>query len=225
MSGKKFQAIKQAAPTEAVDIPTAVAFLKEHARTSFDETIELHVHLGINPGKSEQMVRGQAALPSGTATNTRVAVFTADAKQKKAALEAGAALAGGEELIAAIAEKGSLDADIAVATPDMMPKIAKVARILGPQGIMPNPKTGTVSPEPAAVVKELMGGKISFKMDTLGNIHAAVGKAHWEADKIAANVTALLEAVKHARPAAMKGQLIKTITLASTMSPGIRITT
>ena len=221
--GKVYEKTKKEVPAEAVDISTAVGFLKEHARKSFDETIELHVHLGINVGKSDQMVRGQVALPSGAAKNKRVAVFTADAKQKQAALAVGAAMAGGEELVAQIAEKGSLDADIAVATPEMMPKIAKVARILGPKGIMPNPKTGTVSPEPAATVKELMGGKVSFKTDTLGNIHEAVGKASWEADKVVANIQALLEAIKHARPATMKGQLIKNVTLASTMSPGVRI--
>jgi large subunit ribosomal protein L1 len=220
---KAYKKIKAKVPKEAVPIETALAFLKENTRSSFDETIELHVHLGVNVEKSEQMVRGQAVLPSGTAKNKRIAVFTADTVHKKAAEAAGAVLVGGEELIATILEKGSLDADVAVATPDMMPKIAKVARILGPQGIMPNPKTGTVSPEPAQVVRELMGGKISFKMDQLGNIHEAVGKASWETSKTAANVTALLDAVKQARPAAMKGQLIKTITLASTMSPGVRI--
>ncbi len=220
---KAYRKIKEKVPKEAVDIETALAFLKENTRSSFDETIELHVHLGINPGKSEQMVRGQATLPSGSAKSKRVAVFTADSVQKKAALAAGASVAGGEELIAEIAESGKLDADVVVATPDMMPKIAKIARVLGPQGIMPNPKTGTVSPEPIAVMKELLGGKLSFKMDQLGNIHEAVGKASWEANKIAANITALIEAIKHARPAAMKGQLIKTVTLASTMSPGVRI--
>lgn len=220
---KAYRKNKEAAPKEAVPIEAAVAFLKEHARPTFDETIELHVHLGVNVEKSEQMVRGQAVLPSGTAKNKRIAVFASGAPQREAAKAAGATLVGGEELIAAVLEKGSLDADIAVATPDMMPKIAKVARILGPQGIMPNPKTGTVSPEPAQVVRELMGGKISFKMDQLGNIHEAVGKASWETSKIAANVTAIIDAVKHARPAAMKGQLIKTVTLASTMSPGIRV--
>lgn len=220
---KTYNKIKEKFPREAVDIQTAVSLLKEHTRASFDETIELHVHLGINVGKSDQMVRGQAVLPSGSAKNKRIVVFTADATQKKAVLEAGATLAGGEELVKMIAEKGSLAADVAIATPEMMPKIAKVARILGPKGIMPNPKTGTVSPEPASVVVELMAGKISFKMDALGNIHEAVGKAHWEADKITANAAALLDAIAHARPAAMKGQLIKTVTLSSTMSPGIRV--
>lgn len=220
---KVYKKIKEKVPKEAVDIQTAVTFLKENARTSFDETIELHVHLGIDVSKSEQMVRGQVVLPSGSAKAKRIAVFTADSAQKKAAQEAGATLVGGEELVTAIAEKGMLEADVAVATPDMMIKIAKVARILGPQGLMPNPKTGTVTPEPAKAVKELMGGKVSFKMDQLGNIHEAVGKASWEAEKIAANVTTLIEAVKQSRPAGMKGQLIKTVTLASTMSPGIRV--
>lgn len=220
---KIYKKIKEKVPQKAVDIPTAVQFLKDHTRKTFDETIELHVHLGIDVEKSEQMVRGQAVLPSGAAKSKRIAVFTSDSAQKKSAQDAGATLVGGEELIAAIVEKGSLEADVAVATPEMMIKIAKVARILGPQGLMPNPKTGTVTPEPATAVKELMGGKLSFKMDQLGNIHEAVGKASWETDKITANITTLIEAIKQARPAGMKGQLIKSITLASTMSPGVRI--
>lgn len=220
---KLYQKTKAAAPKAAVDVSAAVTFLKDHARKTFDETIELHVHLGIDVSKSEQMVRGQVVLPSGSAKSKRIAVFVADSALKKAAEAAGATLVGGEELIAAIAEKGSLDADVAVATPDMMIKIAKVARILGPEGLMPNPKTGTVTPDPATAVQELMGGKVSFKMDQLGNIHEPVGKASWEAEKIVANITALIEAVKQARPAGIKGQLIKTVTVASTMSPGVRI--
>jgi large subunit ribosomal protein L1 len=221
---KTYQKTKEATPKKAVDLQTAVSFLKEHARQTFDETIELHVRLGIDVEKSEQMVRGVVVLPSGSAKSKRIAVFTSDSAQKKSALEAGATLAGGEELIAAIADKGVLEADVAVATPDMMIKIAKVARILGPQGLMPNPKTGTVTSEPVQAVKELMGGKVSFKMDQLGNIHEAVGKASWDTEKITANIATLIEAIKQARPAGMKGQLIKKITLASTMSPGIRVT-
>lgn len=220
---KTYNKIKEAVPKTAVDIQTALAFLKEHTRQTFDETVELHVRLGIDVSKSEQMVRGQVVLPSGSAVSKRIAVFTSDSAQKKAAQDAGATLVGGEELIATIAEKGALEADVAVATPEIMGKLAKIARLLGPQGLMPNPKTGTVTPDPAQAVKELMGGKVSFKMDQLGNIHEAVGKASWEADKIAANINVLIEAIKQARPAGMRGQLIKSITLASTMSPGIKV--
>lgn len=220
---KFYKKIQAKAPKETVDIQTAVTFLKENARQSFDETIELHVHLGIDTSKSEQQVRGSVVLPSGAPKAKRVIVFTSDTAQKKAAQAAGASLVGGEELVNEIAAKGTLDADVAVASPDMMIKIAKIARILGPKGLMPNPKTGTVSPEPASVVTELIGGKLSFKMDQLGNVHEAVGKVSWDASKTAANVSAMIEAIKQARPSGMKGQLIKSITLASTMSPGVKV--
>lgn len=219
---KLYQKTKNVLPKEAVDLETAINFLKAHARSSFDETIEIHIHLNIGPSQSEHAVRGQVVLPGGAPKNKRVAVFVADSAQAKAAQEAGATIVGGEELIAKIAERGSLDADITVASPDLMPKIATIARILGPKGLMPNPKTGTVSPQPAKVVQELLHGRLSFKMDALGNIHEAIGKASWEAARITANATAIIEAVKQARPPAFKGQLIKAVTLASTMSPGIR---
>lgn len=219
---KVYQKTKDILPKEAVDIATAVKLLKEHARASFDETIEIHIHLNIDPSQSEHAVRGQVILPSGTPKSKRVAVFVTDSGEAKAAQEAGAAIVGGEELIAKIAEQGSLDADLTVASPDLMPKIATIARILGPKGLMPNPKTGTVSPQPAKVVQELLHGRLSFKMDALGNIHEAIGKASWEAARITANASAIIEAVRQARPSDFKGQLIKAVTLASTMSPGIR---
>lgn len=221
--GKIYQKTKDAVLEQTVDVTAAVAFLKDHARSSFDETIELHVHLGLDVEKSDQLVHGSVILPSGAPKSQRVAVLTSDSAQRKAARTAGATLVGGEELIDEIAEKGSLDVDVVVASPGMMAKIAKVARILGPRGLMPNPKTGTVSLEPAATVKELMSGKLSFKMDQLGNIHEAVGKASWDREKIVANVRALIEALQQARPAGVRGKFITSATLASTMSPGVRI--
>lgn len=219
-----YQTIKEAAPTEAVDVATAVAFIKEHARTSFDETIELHVRLGIDPQQSNQLVRGSVMLPSGAPKQKRIAVFTTDPKMQAAATEAGAALVGGEELVAQIQETKKLDAEVTIASPDMMPKIAKVAQILGPQGLMPNPKTGTVTPDPAAAVRELAGGKLSFRMDQQGNIHEAIGKASWDAEKITMNVEALLDAIKAARPAAARGQFLRSVTVSSTMGPGVHVT-
>lgn len=210
-------------PTNAVDIPTAVDFLKSHTRPTFDETIEIHIHLGIDPQRSEQMVRGEVVLPSGAPKKKRIAVFAETETQQAAAKKAGAVVVGGDELIKTIQDQGALDADIAVATPTMMRKIAKIARILGPRGLMPNPKTGTVSPDPAKVVKELTGGKLSFKMDQLGNIHEALAKVSWDADKISSNASVFIEAVKQNKPAAAKGKFIHSITLASTMSPGIKI--
>lgn len=191
-------------------IEEAVKKLKEQPKRKFDETVEVHIRLGIDPKKSEQMVRGSVNLPSGAPKQKKVVVIKNDDASTK--------------LLAEIEKNGSLDADVVIATPDMMPKIAKVARILGPKGLMPNPKTGTVTPNPEEVIKELAGGKLSFKMDQLGNIHEAVGKASWEAEKISANIQALLEAVKAVRPATSKGNFLKTIVIKTTMSPAIRVT-
>lgn len=223
MHGKKYKGVKAKVPADVVDIATAVAFLKEHGAGTFDQTIELHVHLGVDHTKSDQMVRATVHLPSGAAKSKRIAVLALETKQQEAAKAAGATTVGGEELLKEIEKTGQLEADVVVATPAMMPKIAKVARVLGPRGLMPNPKTGTVSPDPAAVVTELSAGKVTFKMDALGNIHEAIGKISWEAEKIVANVEAVLAAVKAARPSSLKGQLIKSAVLKSTMSPAIKI--
>lgn len=223
MSGSLYQKAKEQAPTAAVDFETAITFVKEHARTSFVETVELHLNLGVDPGKSDQMVRGTVVLPGGAATQKRVAVFTTDVTQQAAATAAGAAIVGGEELVAQVVKEEKLEADIVIATPEMMPKIARAARILGPQGLMPNPKTGTVTPDPASAVKELAAGKLSFKMDQHGNIHEAIGKVDWEQTRLVDNAIAILEAVKKARPATTKGELIRSVTIASTMGPGIRV--
>lgn len=206
-----------------MDLDKAVVFLKENGKRKFDETVELHVHLGVDPQRSDQMVRSTVTYTAGNPKPKKVVVFTDDATKQTAAKEAGAALVGGSDLIATITKTGVLEADMTVATPDMMPKLAKVARILGPQGLMPNPKTGTVTPHPAQAVKDLMAGKAPFKMDALGNIHEAVGKLSWPADKIADNTRALLEAIRAAKPSSVKGQFIKTVTLKSTMSPGIKL--
>lgn len=224
MRSKSYKAVKEKAPEEVIDTQTAVAFLKEHARAGFDETIEIHINLGINPEKSDQMVRSSVNLPSGAPKAKKVVVFTDDTSSHDEIKKAGAQLVGGEDLIKQIEDTGSIDADITIATPSMMPKIAKVARVLGPKGLMPNPKTGTVSENPAETVKELASGKLSFKMDKLGNIHEAIGKVSWDAEKVTANVEAIVEAVKAARPAATKGEFINSVTLSSTMSPAIRIT-
>lgn len=220
---KTYRAVKEKAATETQPLAAAIAFLKEHARSTFDETVEVHVRLGIDPGKSDQMVRGSVQYPSGVAKSRIIAVLTGDADAQKASTEAGASIVGGEELITKIQEDGTIAADILVASPDMMPKLAKVAQILGPQGLMPSPKAGTVSPNPAQIVAGLAGGTVAFKMDQQGIIHETVGKISWDAEKITDNVRALLSAIKAARPASAKGELIKSVTLASTMSPGLRI--
>jgi large subunit ribosomal protein L1 len=210
MRGKAYKAAKAKAPVDAVNVSDAVTFLKDNSGKKFDQTVEVHIHLGVDPEKADQMVRGSVTLPSGAPKQKKVVIIKNDAASEK--------------IIAEIEKTGSLDADVVIATPDMMPKIAKVARILGPKGLMPNPKTGTVTPKPEDVVKELAGGKVSFKMDQLGNIHESVGKLSWEADKIVANVEALIAAVKALRPAGTKGNLLQKVVLKSTMSPSIRVT-
>lgn len=209
MRSKSYKAAKDKMPAEAVDVTTAVQLLKETAGKKFDETVEVHIHLGVDPEKSDQMVRGSVTLPAGAPKEKNVVVIKNDAASEK--------------LLQEIEKNGTLEADVVVATPDMMPKIARVARILGPKGLMPNPKTGTVTPNPEDVVKELAGGKVSFKMDQLGNIHEAVAKLSWEPEKIVANIRALLEAARAARPATTKGELLKKVVVKSTMSPAIRV--
>lgn len=223
MAGKKYNELKAKLPQTAVTVGEAASILKATSTGTFDQTVELHVNLGVDPKKSDQMVRGSVTLPAGSPAKKRIVVLTDDISLQKAAKDTGASQASGAALIEQIAKDGTLDADIVVATPDMMPKITKVARILGPRGLMPNPKTGTVSPNPVAVVQELMSGKISFKMDQLGNLHEAIGKLSWEAAKITANVAALLEALRAARPATSKGQFIRRAYLKTTHSPAIAL--
>lgn len=223
MRGKNYTKIKEQAPTRAVSVEEAVTFLQANCQGKFDQTVEVHLHLGVDPAKSDQSVRGSVQLPGGTPKQKKVAVFTTDTGKQAAAQVAGATIVGGDELIAQILAAGSLAADVTVATPDMMPKLATIARILGPKGLMPNPKTGTVTADPEKVVKELAGGKISFKMDALGNIHEGVGKISWDPAKIAANVTALVMAVRAARPATQKGIFIRSVSLKATMSPAVAV--
>jgi large subunit ribosomal protein L1 len=223
MHGKNYNKVKEQVPAEAVGLDAAVDFLKNNVTGKFDQTVEVHIRLGVDPAKNDQMVRGSVQLPSGTPKQKKVAVFTADTSKQTAAKAAGATIVGGDELIAKILEDGSLDADVAVATPDMMAKIAKVARILGPKGLMPNPKTGTVAQDPEKVVAELAGGKVSFKMDSLGNIHEGIGKMSWDKEKIVANVEALVAAVRAARPATQKGVFVQGVYLKATMSPAIQL--
>jgi len=225
MRSKHYQQLKKSAPTETVNLDEAISWLKENTGQKFDATIELHFHLGIDPAKSDQMVRGQVNLPAGAISQPNIVVFTDDSKQQKAVLASGAKQAGGEEVVKEIASSGHLEADVTIATPSMMPKVAQIAKVLGPKGLMPNPKTGTVTDEPEATLQDLLGGKVSFKMDQQGNIHQAVAKTSWEADKIKDNTTAFINAVKGAKPDTAKGEFIKSISIKSTMSPAIRITT
>lgn len=223
MSGKNYKAAQEKMGNEPLVIGAAVALLKEHVKGKFDQTVEIHMNLGVDVSKSDQSVRGSVVLPHGTPKPKRVVVLTNDSAKRKEASEAGAVQVGSDDIIDAILKTGDIDADVIVATPDMMPKIAKAAKTLGPKGLMPNPKTGTVTPDVAAAVRELMGGKVSFKMDQTGNIHEAVGKVSWEASQIAENAQAVVAAVRSARPSSQKGEFIRKVVLKSTMSPAIRI--
>ena len=213
--------MKKAIPSQPLTIDEAVAWLKANVKTKFDSTVEVHIRLGVDAQKSEQMVRGQVVLPAGAVTKPAIVVFTDSAAAQKEAMAGGAEAAGGVELIEQIKKDGSLRADITIATPSMMPKVAQIAKILGPQGLMPNPKTGTVTDQPAAVISELLAGKISFKMDQLGNLHQAVGKISWDEEKITLNTKTFLDAVKAAKPSASRGEFLKSVFLKSTMSPSL----
>ncbi|MDR1433602.1 50S ribosomal protein L1 [Candidatus Endomicrobiellum devescovinae] len=199
----------------------AVSLVKETAKAKFDETIEVHVRLGIDPKQSDQIVRGTVSLPHGIGKTRKVAVLAKGEKQKEAE-NAGADIIGSDNLIESIS-KGSLDFDVLVATPDIMKDLSKVAKILGPKGLMPNPKSGTVTFDIGATVKELKKGRVEYKNDSFGIIHVPVGKASFEKGKLVDNIKALVEAVLKAKPSSSKGQYIKSISISSTMGPGIYV--
>jgi large subunit ribosomal protein L1 len=191
------------------------------AKAKFDETVELAVRLGLDPRKTEQSVRGTVSMPSGTGKSVRIAVFAAGEAAKQAR-DAGADIVGSDELAAEI-EKGKMDFDIAIATPDMMPLVGKLGRALGPRGLMPNPKTGTVTTDVARAVAEFKGGKVEYRTDRYGNVHIPVGKVSFEASALASNVAAVIDELNRTRPAAAKGRYIKKISVSSTMGPGVKI--
>ncbi|PJA45672.1 50S ribosomal protein L1 [Candidatus Uhrbacteria bacterium CG_4_9_14_3_um_filter_50_9] len=203
-------------------VSEAIALAKKTATAKYDEAIELHVRLGINPSKSDQQIRGTISLPHGTGKTKRVAAFVEPAKEAEAK-EAGADMIGTEELIAEIAQKGVINFDVAIATPKMMPKLAKLARILGPRGLMPNPKTDTVGPNVKKMVEEQKAGKESFKNDKDGNVHQIFGRASFSEAQLEENLLALLEQIKRLKPSASKGIYIKSANICSTLGPGIKI--
>jgi len=220
--GKKYVASATGLNRDEIhDLTAAVTKVKSMAKAKFDETIDIAVRLGLDTKKSEQTIRGTVSMPSGTGKAVRVAVF-AQGDNAKAAREAGADIVGAEDLAADI-EKGKMDFDIAIATPDLMPLVGKLGRALGPRGLMPNPKTGTVTTDVARAVSEFKGGKVEYRTDRYGNVHVPVGKASFDVPALVANVKAVLDELVRSKPAAAKGQYLKRITLSSTMSPGIRI--
>lgn len=202
-------------------LPEAVGILKEGVKTKFDSALEVHMSLGVDPKYSEQVVRGNVVLPHGTGRKVRVLVFC-KGELEKVATAAGADYVGAEELVTRI-QGGWMDFDQVIATPDMMPLVGRIARVLGPRGLMPSPKAGTVTMNVAQVIKELKAGKIAFRVDKGGNIHAPVGRISFAVDQLVENAKVLIDAVVKAKPPTSKGVYVKSITLAGTMTPGMRI--
>ncbi len=204
------------------DLEEAITWIKAHPAAKFDESVELHIKLGIDAKKTEQNIKGSAVLPHGTGKTRRIAAFVTDGKLKEAK-DAGADIVGGTELIDEIKKSGKCDFELAVAEPELMKDLAQIARVLGPRGLMPTPKNETVTKDIARAVKELKGGKFTFKNDNSGNIHQTVGKLSWDAAKLKDNITGFLDILKKMRPAGIKGNFIKNTTLCSTMGRGIDI--
>jgi large subunit ribosomal protein L1 len=208
-------------PTTLIALPEAVKLVKERASTKFDETVEVAINLGVDPRHADQMVRGVCQLPNGTGRSVRVAVFAKGDKAEEAKA-AGADIVGAEDLVEAV-QKGEINFDRAIAAPDMMPLVGRLGKILGPRGLMPNPKVGTVTQDVAAAVTAAKGGAIEFKVEKAGIVHAGVGKVSFAEDAIADNIKALVDAVIKAKPAGSKGTYLKQVALSSTMGPGVRV--
>ena len=222
MSGKKFADATKKYDGDQLFTPTeALALVKSLASAKFDETVEIAVRLGVDPRKADQMVRGTVALPSGTGKDVRVAVFAAGEAAQEAR-DAGADLVGADDLAAEI-EKGNFNFDIAIATPDMMPLVGRLGRTLGPRGLMPNPKTGTVTQDVGRAVGEFKGGKVEYRTDRYGNVHVPIGKASFELAALQTNLLALIDEVERAKPATAKGKYLKKIVISSTMGPGVKV--
>lgn len=220
---KRYLAVaKQVEPDKSYPITEAIALAKATSTVKFDAGVEVHVRLGINPKKSDQLVRSSVALPNGTGRAVRVAVISTNGDQIKAALAAGAEIAGDNELIADI-KAGKINFDVLVATPEAMKLLAPIAKMLGPRGLMPNPKDGTVSANAAEAVTNLKKGKVSYKNDDSGNVHVMIGKVSFDEAKLVENYQALMESIVKAKPVAAKGTFIRNIAVSTTMGPGIKV--
>jgi large subunit ribosomal protein L1 len=221
--GKKYTAARQQVPDRPHKIEEAIPLLQKVKFTKFDETVELAVRLGVDPKHSDQMVRGTVVLPHGLGKSKKVLVIAGGDKQREAR-EAGADEVGGDEIVEKILG-GWMDFEAVVATPDMMRGVGKLGKVLGPRGLMPNPKTGTVTMDVAKAVQEIKAGKVEFRVDKAGIVHAPVGKISFAADKLIANAHALVDSIVKAKPSAAKGKYLKSVTLTSTMGPGVAIDT
>jgi large subunit ribosomal protein L1 len=223
MPGKRFEEAKKLVDAKkSYSLTEAVALLKKFPKAGFDEAVELHVKLGIDPTKGDQQVRGTIAFPHGVGKSKRVAAFVEAAKEADAKA-AGADIVGGEDLINEIASKGVIEFDVAVATPAMMPKIAKLAKMLGPKGLMPNPKNDTVGPNVTKMIQEQKAGKQSFKNDTTANIHQIVGRVSMTETQLKENVAPFAEMLRKLKPASAKGIYFRNATLTTTMGPGVKV--
>jgi len=221
--GKKYQeSFKLVDRTHLYDVEEAIELVQKTAKANFDETVELAVRLGVDPKHADQLVRGAVVLPHGTGRTRTVLVFAKGEKAKEAE-EAGADYVGGEELVEKIQNENWLDFDVVVATPDMMGVVGKIGRILGPKGLMPNPKSGTVTFDVGKAVKEIKAGKVEYRVDKSGIIHVPIGKVSFGIEKLKENFATIMEEIIKARPAATKGRYLRSITLSSTMGPGIKV--
>ena len=221
--GKKYQdSVKAFDLAKQYEVGEAVSVLLETAKAKFDETIELHVRLGVDPRQADQQVRGVLVLPHGTGKTKRVLVIAKGAKAD-AAVAAGAEYVGAEELIAKIQNENWFDFDVMITTPDMMGMVGRIGRVLGPKGLMPNPKSGTVTMDVEKAIAEVKAGKVEYRLDKTAIIHCPIGKKSFGKEKLVENYTALMDAIIKAKPAAAKGTYLKSVTLASTMGPGVKV--
>jgi large subunit ribosomal protein L1 len=220
--GKKYQSAVKQIERRDYQLDEAIPLLQKIKFTKFDETVEVHLRLGVDPKHADQMVRGTVVLPNGLGKSKRVLVIASGDRQREAE-QAGAEFVGGEEMVNRIQGENWLDFDAVIATPDMMRSVGKLGKILGPRGLMPNPKTGTVTTDVAKAVQEIKAGKVEFRVDKTGIIHAPVGKLSFSSDKLVENANTLIQAVVRAKPAAAKGKYVKTAAVCSSMSPGVTL--
>jgi len=218
--GKKYRNAAQQIEKRAYALEEAVPLVRRIKFANFDETVELHMRLGVDPKHADQMVRGTVVLPNGLGKSKRVLVIASGDKQREAE-QAGADFVGGEEMVNKIQQEGWLDFDAVIATPDMMRSVGRLGKVLGPRGLMPNPKTGTVTMDVERAVKEVKAGKVEFRVDKTGVLHVPVGKTSFAQDKLVENAQALIQAVLRAKPAAAKGKYVRSATICSTMGPGV----
>ena len=219
--GRKYNEAKAAVEDRPYGLEEALQRIKDGSFAKFDETVEISIRLGVNPRHADQMVRGTVVLPHGTGRTVRVLVFASGEKLQDAEA-AGADHVGGEELASRI-QGGWLDFDAVVATPDMMRVVGRLGRVLGPRGLMPNPKTGTVTPDVAKAIEDIKAGKVNFRVDKAGVVHAPLGKVSFDTERLVENATALLSEIMRARPSAAKGTYLRSVNLSSTMGPGVRV--